>query len=263
MSQPQPTLPPALTIPTLHLNGSGGQQLAEQIEAAQSSLFRALNDLAFTAPNARDYYPQGDQAFTAACYEHRLRVARVQDVLAELATVHTGITKQLADRQAQRDQRVARLAAVPSVPTPEPPAAEAPPACSCPAFAGEGTIVHGQNCPLHVSEAQAPQDSVVRTQIARARERDGRGRQASAPVRCLDSAAVTARVISKVLHRGGFTDIAVSRVGVGHFVAVHVLASNHSARRETRKEELDRVRAYLAARNYVLDARGWLECLGA
>lgn len=64
-----------MTFPTVHLNGTSGDDLFRQVCEAGSALRRALAAMSEAAPNARDYYPQGDLAFRAAVREHDERCA--------------------------------------------------------------------------------------------------------------------------------------------------------------------------------------------
>ena len=73
--------------PTLHLNGSGKGHLAEAYEAAYKALYQAEQAVQNAAPNARDYYPQGDSAFREAQREHTerlLALVRVRKEILEL-----------------------------------------------------------------------------------------------------------------------------------------------------------------------------------
>lgn len=71
-----------LVTPTVHLNGTSKEELVQGriavIEAAQ-----ALRDaLQRAAPNARDYYPQGDDAYKlarAAWTERQLMIDKLID----------------------------------------------------------------------------------------------------------------------------------------------------------------------------------------
>ncbi len=85
-------------FPTIHLNGSSPQHLLDQLIEARRSVREATDALVASAPNARDYYPQGPEAFTAARKAHETQQANLNAVLAYL-------TRQLDAIQAQLDQR--------------------------------------------------------------------------------------------------------------------------------------------------------------
>jgi hypothetical protein len=74
----------ALTHPTIHLNGSGRDSLVEGWEAAWSAAEAAFEALKRTAPNGRDFYPQGPEALAKAIDEHRDRLRKIQAVQDEL-----------------------------------------------------------------------------------------------------------------------------------------------------------------------------------
>lgn len=76
--------------PTIHLNGTSRQRLLDDLTAAADAMREAHRAVCNASPNARDYYPQGSDAFGAADDEHRARLARLESVLAELneLTVH-------------------------------------------------------------------------------------------------------------------------------------------------------------------------------
>jgi len=75
------------SIPTVHLNGTGKAALLN----ANTEAFRALSDtvvaLAEATPHARDYYVQGDGAYTKALREHSARLDRVTSVMREIELI--------------------------------------------------------------------------------------------------------------------------------------------------------------------------------
>ena len=73
-----------MMIPTIHSNGTSKERLLEDIEDAYEVLGKALNRLAETAPNDRDYYPQGNGALEKAQSEHCERVQKLIDVRKDL-----------------------------------------------------------------------------------------------------------------------------------------------------------------------------------
>lgn len=74
----------ALAVPTVHLNGTNGDDLLEQVNEAERALDEALRSLRACAPNQRDYYPQGSEAWKRAIDQHCARVDRLVDVATEL-----------------------------------------------------------------------------------------------------------------------------------------------------------------------------------
>lgn len=81
---PAMTEKPALTVPTVHLNGTARSDLADGYIEALSALKSAKKCLQDAAPNGRDYYPQGGDAIGKAMKEHWDRLARVEAVISEL-----------------------------------------------------------------------------------------------------------------------------------------------------------------------------------
>ena len=73
-----------MTLPTIHLNGTSGKELCDGYEAAHTAINAAIESLAETHPNGRDYYPQGPDAFTVARDEHFDRISRLQAVMSEV-----------------------------------------------------------------------------------------------------------------------------------------------------------------------------------
>lgn len=78
-----PSLRDRLTKPTIHLNGSSAESLAEGYGSAGSAVQKAMEELSATAPHGRDYYLT-EGAFEKARAEHLDRVRRLQSVYDEL-----------------------------------------------------------------------------------------------------------------------------------------------------------------------------------
>lgn len=70
--------------PTIHRNGTSKPALYEQLLAASAAVRAAIWALAEAAPNARDYYPQGPDAYPQASAQHSARVQKMVDVREEL-----------------------------------------------------------------------------------------------------------------------------------------------------------------------------------
>jgi hypothetical protein len=74
-----------LTLPTVHLNGTSRQDLVDGYRHAYVAVGDAIRALARgAAPNARDYYVQGPDAYARAAREAASRVARLAAVQQEL-----------------------------------------------------------------------------------------------------------------------------------------------------------------------------------
>lgn len=76
-----------LTKPTLHLNGTSKERLGQAYSDAYAALYDAAEKLRQTAPNGRDYYPDGPDAMAKAEAEHRSRQQRIADVMDELESL--------------------------------------------------------------------------------------------------------------------------------------------------------------------------------
>lgn len=77
-----------LMKPTIHLNGTSRDNLAEPLEQARTAVRKAIEAVQATAPNGRDYYPQGPDAIRTATIEHGNRLNYLQIVDRELAELH-------------------------------------------------------------------------------------------------------------------------------------------------------------------------------
>ena len=69
------------------MNGTSKDRLGEQYLEASNAVRVALKQLGESAPNARDYYPQGDQAFSRARKEHIARLEKLTSVRQELEEI--------------------------------------------------------------------------------------------------------------------------------------------------------------------------------
>ena len=80
-----------MMTPTIHMNGTSWNSLLDEIKDATHALSVALEKLAAMRPNARDYYPQGPEAFASAQQEHQCRLDSVGAVRQELNTLAESI----------------------------------------------------------------------------------------------------------------------------------------------------------------------------
>lgn len=80
-----------LAIPTVHLNGTSRDGLLEPICKATDAIHDAIAAVAETAPNARDYYVQGPDAFQVARKQHECRMHKLADVIRELREIGEAI----------------------------------------------------------------------------------------------------------------------------------------------------------------------------
>ena len=77
-----------MTPPTIHLNGTSPERLAEQYGTAKIAVLRAIEALSATAPHGRDYYPVPG-ALVQAQREHLNRLARLEAIQRELSALET------------------------------------------------------------------------------------------------------------------------------------------------------------------------------
>lgn len=71
-------------FPLVHMNGTSAEELLEQHCDIAGALRNALAVMVARGPNARDYYPLGDSAYTVARSQHYDRCGKVSSVLAEV-----------------------------------------------------------------------------------------------------------------------------------------------------------------------------------
>ena len=82
---------PSLMIPTIHLNGTSRESLTEGYEKAVEAMAAAIAAVGGTSPNARDFYPQGSDAFNQAAVQHQARMVRLREVEQELQQLHEAV----------------------------------------------------------------------------------------------------------------------------------------------------------------------------
>lgn len=88
-----------LMIPTVHLNGTGREELERQLQEAANAVQVAMATLAQASPNGLDYYMQPDvdglrPAIHVAMGQHESRMGRLRSVLDELAAIYEGVVDQ-------------------------------------------------------------------------------------------------------------------------------------------------------------------------
>ena len=83
-----------MTFPTIHLNGTSKERLVEDLCDACNAIDAAYEALKKTAPNGRDYYPQGPEALERATGEHMLRLRKLDAIKGELEQIVLYIERQ-------------------------------------------------------------------------------------------------------------------------------------------------------------------------
>jgi hypothetical protein len=86
-----------LAAPTVHLNGTSGKELLEQIRNAHHAVAEARRVHGLAMPNARDYYLQIGGC-RLALEQHRQRAAALAAVEADLEKIGEAICNQMIDK---------------------------------------------------------------------------------------------------------------------------------------------------------------------
>ena len=80
-----------MTLPTIHTNGDTKDTLYHQCGVALEAVRLAVAACREMVPNGRNYYPQGDNAFSDALIEHCDRVVHLTAVERDLEVMLDGI----------------------------------------------------------------------------------------------------------------------------------------------------------------------------
>lgn len=83
-----------MRAPSIHLNGTSGEQLCEAWAVAAEKLREAWHSVRAAAPNERDYYPQGDDAWREAMREYNVLLYKLGDVYTEVSEMYHAIEEQ-------------------------------------------------------------------------------------------------------------------------------------------------------------------------
>ena len=94
-----------MILPTIHLNGTGAEDLLTGYRAAMESVGDALDVMMKARPNARDYYVQSDGAFRQATQEQTAREQKLQSVYDELLALAQHCNDAMCEREARRAER--------------------------------------------------------------------------------------------------------------------------------------------------------------
>ena len=87
-----------MQMPTIHLNGTHPKDLYEANCEARDAIREAVRMLQRTAPNGRDYYPQGMEALDRATREHSARLERLYAVAREMDALCEYIVREGGER---------------------------------------------------------------------------------------------------------------------------------------------------------------------
>jgi len=81
----------ALSVPTVHLNGTSREELVTQLTEASNAVRDAITAVQKASPNGRDYYPQGSGATQEALRQHANRLHNLTAVQRELVEIAEAI----------------------------------------------------------------------------------------------------------------------------------------------------------------------------
>lgn len=80
-----------MMIPTIHMNGDRLETLVQGYRDALEALGLAIEKVLETAPNGRNFYPQGDDAIHRAIEEHHERVHKLAEVRSDIEKIIIGM----------------------------------------------------------------------------------------------------------------------------------------------------------------------------
>ena len=70
----------AYALPTIHMNGTGAQSLADEYHAFYRAINRAADALGEATCNGRDFYPQGSQVWEQAREERAAAFCKLAEL---------------------------------------------------------------------------------------------------------------------------------------------------------------------------------------
>ena len=76
-----------MILPTVHLNGTGAQDLFDGYKNARTAVNDAIDAIRKIEFNPRDYHPQGPDAYSEARKEQTKRVEMMQSVSDDFLTI--------------------------------------------------------------------------------------------------------------------------------------------------------------------------------
>jgi hypothetical protein len=78
---------PTITLPLVHINGTGRAALVAQYTEVAKGLRETIDAMSEAAPHGRDYYPLGDGVYQKAAAEHVDRLRRLLTVQVEISAI--------------------------------------------------------------------------------------------------------------------------------------------------------------------------------
>ena len=97
-----------MILPTIHSNGSDAATLRQQYLNAGMAVSNAVCEVKAVDFNARDYYPQGDDAYRQASRERDAMLAKLDEVLVYLSA-HVTHIEAIQDARAERQRQHAAM----------------------------------------------------------------------------------------------------------------------------------------------------------
>jgi len=94
-----------MRFPTLHLNGTSSETLLTGYLEARAAVVVAQAALRSMEFNARDYYPQGPDAWREASNEASLRYQKLDDVANDLLVIAEEVQRQAEERNERKAGR--------------------------------------------------------------------------------------------------------------------------------------------------------------
>lgn len=83
------------TTPTIHLNGTGATDLRDEYATAYDAIGAAIDALCDATLNARDYYPQGGDAYYRARNERNQALDKLRQVETYVGEMLAAICDQI------------------------------------------------------------------------------------------------------------------------------------------------------------------------
>jgi hypothetical protein len=75
----------------VHVNGTSREELQDQLRAVCDALYKVVAAMERAAPNARDYYPLGNDAFRQAVAQDMQRRNLIQDMRKEYLAAYAAL----------------------------------------------------------------------------------------------------------------------------------------------------------------------------
>ena len=91
-----------MMFPAVHLNGTSGADLQDQVTDAMLALSDAIKALRAAGPHGRDYYVQQQANFAEAQQQHWDRIAKLEAVQADLVAISQSIYTQILESERGR-----------------------------------------------------------------------------------------------------------------------------------------------------------------